>query len=411
MTGRPKGVQPPPHDDNAERAFLGGIALFPDRLEEVDAGLTPADFYRPSHQVLFQAELELVAEGVTGPLDTVLLTDRCRRHDPDFSHEVVASVLTDAIAPMAQHSAIILRCSASRRLLAEVGNIERQVHDGADPFEIAATAARELDELGTAGNDQPEALTLPELLTRADQVAPWVVPGLMRLDWRAVLVAPEGAGKRTLLRQLAVAASQGVHPLRFDAIPPVRTLVIDAENPLAAIAETGAGLDRQARDAAGDRYDPERCRIWSRPGGLDLRQPAHRAELVREIRAQQPQLVVAGPLYKLGRRQPGESYEEAAEGLQQVFDDLRTRFGFALVLEHHAPKGEKGSREMAPFGSQRWLAWPELGLGLYAEHDGRLRVARFRGDRMASSWPDRLGRARAWPFEGFWQNGLRKVAV
>ena len=117
---------------------------------------------------------------------------------------------------------------------------------------------------------------------------------------------------------------------------------------------------------------------------------------MRELRAQEPQLVVAGPVYKLGRRRQGESYEDAAEGVQQVLDDLRTRFGFALVLEHHAPKGEHGSRELAPFGSQRWLAWPELGLGLqpYVERDSTrgLRVQRFRGDRMASAWPDRLVR-------------------
>ena len=112
----------------------------------------------------------------------------------------------------------------------------------------------------------------------------------------------------------------------------------------------------------------------------------------------------------MGRRRPGESYEDAAEGVQQVLDDLRTRFGFALVLEHHAPKGEGSSREMAPFGSQRWLAWPELGLGLRSEKDGSLRVERFRGDRMASSWPDKLERGgNAWPFVGVWRQGLRAV--
>jgi replicative DNA helicase len=241
-------------------------------------------------------------------------------------------------------------------------------------------------------------------------VAPWVIPDLLRIDWRAVIVAGEGMGKSTLLRQLAICTAQGVHPLKFTAVPPVRTLVVDAENSVAAIAETGAKLDRQARVAAGERYDPERCRIWSRPGGLDLRDARHRADFVREIRAQAPQLVVAGPVYKLGRRRQGESYEDAAEGVQQVLDDLRMRFHFALVLEHHAPKGEGGSREMAPFGSQRWLAWPELGLGLKSEKGGSLLVQRFRGDRMASSWPDRIDRGDVWPFVGVWRNGLRAAS-
>ena len=47
-----------------------------------------------------------------------------------------------------------------------------------------------------------------------------------------------------------------------------------------------------------------------------------------------------------------------------MLDDLRTRFGFALVLEHHAPKPRGGRRDLLPFGSQRWLARPELGIRL-----------------------------------------------
>ena len=94
-----------------------------------------------------------------------------------------------------------------------------------------------------------------------------------------------------------------------------------------------------------------------------------------------------------------------------MWDELRTRFGFALILEHHAPKGDgAGSRLMAPFVSQRCSAWPELGLGLYPERDGSgLAVRRFRGDRMASSWPDKFVRGQVWPVEGVWRNRLRSV--
>ena len=193
----------------------------------------------------------------------------------------------------------------------------------------------------------------------------------------------------------------------------MHALVVDAENPRAAIAETGAALDAQARLAAGSDYDPRRCLVWSRPGGLDLREPHDRADFVRELRAARPRLVVAGPVYKLGRRHERESYEDAAEGVLAVLDDLRTRFGFALVLEHHAPKSQGGYRDLVPFGSQRWLAWPELGIGLYPDTREKgstdLIVRRFRGDRIPSDWPDRLCRGQVWPFEGVWRNGLRAV--
>ena len=331
MTARRALHGPAPHDDAAERAFLGGLSFFPERLEAVGADLMPGHFYRPAHQTLFRAMRDLIAEGVHRPFDHVLLLDRCRRVDPGFPEEVLGPVLGDGIAPQREHAEIILRHAASRHVLALVAEAQRSIADGADPYQIGAATAKGLDGISTPAGAEPEAMTVPELVERADQVAPWVVPGLLRLDWRAIIVGGEGRGKSTLLRQFAVCSAQGLHPLQFKAVPPVRTLVVDAENSLAAIAETGENLDRLARASAGKRYDPERCRVWSRPGGLDLRDPRDRAELVRELRGQVPQFVVAGPLYKLGRRRPGESYEEAAEGIQQVLDDLRTRFGFALA--------------------------------------------------------------------------------
>jgi replicative DNA helicase len=401
---------PVPHDDKAEAAFLGGIALYPDRLEAVGMDLAPEHFYRPSHQTLFQAELELIDKGSSGRLDPIMLQDLCQRLDRKFPPDLLLTTLGDAVSPRRQHAEIILRHAASRQVLACALEAKASIDQGYDPFEVAAAAARSLDQVGTSANNTPEAKTLEELVEAADKLAPWVIPGLLRSDWRAVVVAAEGMGKSTLLRQVAVCAAQGIHPFRFSAVPPVRVLIVDAENSVAAIAETGARLYGQAQTSAGARYDASRCRVWSRPGGLDLRNSRDRADLVREIRAQQPQLVVAGPVYKLGRRRSGEPYEDAAEGIQQVLDDLRTRFGFALVLEHHAPKGEGGSRDMAPFGSQRWLAWPELGLGLYADKGGGLRVQRFRGDRMASSWPDKFTRGDHWPFQGVWNSGLCRVA-
>ena len=287
---------PVPHDDAAETAFLGGLACFPERFDEVGADLSGEHFYRPAHQVLFRAERELIAEGVRGPLDFVLLFDRCRRQDPAFAEDMLVLVLAEGIAPQRQHAEVILAKAAARRILALAIRAQCDVKEGGDPYLVAADAARELDEVGAPTGNAPEALTLPELLERAEHAATWVVPGLLRLDWRAIVVAAEGKGKSTLLRQIAVCAAQGIHPLKFADIPPVRSLVVDAENALAAIAETGATLDRLARDKAGERYDPERCRIWSRPGGLDIREHRDRAELLREIRAQQPQLVVAGPL-------------------------------------------------------------------------------------------------------------------
>ena len=260
------------HDDGTERAFVGGLPHYPDRLEDIAPQLMPEHFYRPAHQTLFQVERELIEEGTTGPFDFILLLDRCRGKDPGFPEDLLVGALTDGIAPRREHAEIIFRLAAARRVLALTTLAQHDLAETGDPYGVAARTAKDLDAVGVPASDKPEALTLPELVERADQVAPWVVPGLLRLDWRAIVVAGEGKGKSTLLRQLAVCSAQGIHPLKFSTMPPVRTLIVDGENSVAAIAETGARLDQAARCAAGERYEADRCRVWClRPGRPALR--------------------------------------------------------------------------------------------------------------------------------------------
>jgi hypothetical protein len=404
--------RPLPYDEAAEAALVGGALVWPDRIEAVAADVAPSDFYVPLHAALWQAIGSLLAEGTK--LDAVVVADRLQRSVGSCDNEALLALSVDALPPQRELAVIVLRHAAARRALGVVRELEAGIGDTGDPYALAAGAAADLDAVSLAANgERVEALTMEELVARTDTAAPWIIPGLMRRDWRVLVVAAEGVGKSTLLRQLGVCAAQGIHPLRHDAMEPVRVLIVDAENSMAAIAETGSRLDAEARRHAGDGYDAGRLRIWCRPGGLDLRNPKVRGALVSELRHQRPQLVCAGPLYKLGRSKERESYEEAAEAVQQVWDDLRVRFEFGLVLEHHAPKAAGGSyRPMAPFGSQRWLAWPELGIGLCAERDGSgLRLTRFRGDRMASSWPDRLVRDDIWPFVGVWEGKGRSAVA
>ncbi len=384
---------------------MGGALVWPERCEGVTDRLRGGDFYTPSLAVIWTALGDLLAEG-TKP-DVVTVAARVRLYGAEVDDVELVRLMANGLPPTRYHVSIILRMAAARRLLGLLAETRAAVDGGEDPYALADRLGLGLDDVASgAASGEPESLTIPDLIAGAETTAPWVIPGLMRSDWRAIVVAAEGLGKSTLLRQIAICAAQGVHPLRHTPMDPVRTLIVDAENPRAAIAETGATLDAQVRRQAAAAYDAGRCKVWSRPGGLDLRDPRDRADFTRELRAHRPQLVAMGPVYKLGRRRERESYEDAAEGVLSVLDALRTRFGFALLLEHHAPKGQGGARELAPFGSQRWLAWPELGLSLRAEEAStNLSVGRFRGDRLQCDWPDRLERGQAWPFVGVWTGG------
>jgi replicative DNA helicase len=214
----------------------------------------------------------------------------------------------------------------------------------------------------------------------------------------------------TVLRALLMCASQGFHALDNRgivfrdriAIDPQRTLLCDFENPSDAITETGALLMNHLQQVSPD-YDSTRFRMWRQLEGFNLRKRSDRAELIREITFQKPTIVSMGPWYKMGRRKAGEGYEDVADDMLAILDELRTKYGFALFLEHHAPKGQGAQRVLDPFGSQRLLAWPDLGLSLRPVPDtDNLDIERHRGDRMKNDWPTMIVRDPKWLIRGSW---------
>jgi replicative DNA helicase len=237
--------------------------------------------------------------------------------------------------------------------------------------------------------------------------APWVIDGLLREGWRVVLVASEGSGKMTWLRQIALCAANGVHPLTWKACEPVETLVVDLENPLDVVYEGAQRIVGQVRKEQGDDYRKHGAWLFHQPGGVDLRSRADRARLEVALCEVRPKVVVVGPLYKAFRRGKGESDEEAASAVAAVFDDLRSRFGFALLIEHHAPKGAMSGRDLVPFGSSLWMRWPEFGLTLEPTGNPReFTVGRFRKDRVAGAWPRSISWAQRFPFSSTFDGAM-----
>ena len=53
----------PPHDELAERSVIGAMLLNPDVILDVAESLRPDDFYFPAHQLIYQAVLDLFAQG------------------------------------------------------------------------------------------------------------------------------------------------------------------------------------------------------------------------------------------------------------------------------------------------------------------------------------------------------------
>jgi hypothetical protein len=146
---------------------------------------------------------------------------------------------------------------------------------------------------------------------------------------------------------------------------------------------------------AGDRLTRGGLTVTVHPQGLDLVGSAEdRAFLRDEVIKHHPDLLVAGPVYKMGAGDPTE--EAQARAITAEIDQLRELIGFALILEAHSPYAASGKtqRPLRPYGASLWSRWPEFGIHL--GEDGKL--THWRGARDEREWPARLQRGGSWPW-------------
>ena len=113
----------PPHDVAAEQCVLGGMLLSKDAISDVIEVIRPVDHYRPAHQLVHEAILDLYARGE--PADPITVSNELSRRGElsriggaPYLHTLIASVPT---AANAGYYARIVRERAILRRLVEAG--------------------------------------------------------------------------------------------------------------------------------------------------------------------------------------------------------------------------------------------------------------------------------------------------
>ena len=113
----------PPHDVAAEQCVLGGMLLSKDAISDVIEVIRPSDHYRPAHQLVHEAILDLYARGE--PADAITVANELTRRGEltriggaPYLHTLIASVPT---AANAGYYARIVRERAILRRLVEAG--------------------------------------------------------------------------------------------------------------------------------------------------------------------------------------------------------------------------------------------------------------------------------------------------
>ena len=219
----------PPHDVAAEQCVLGGMLLSKDAISDVIETIRPQDHYRPAHQVIHEAILDMYGRGE--PVDAITVADELTKRgditrvgDRPYLHTLIATVPTAANAGF---YARIVRERAILRRLVEAGTriVQFGYAGDADADELvdraqaevyAVTDRRTTEDYHSLSEIMPGALDEIEAIGSRGGVLTGVPTGFSDLDaltnglhpgQMIVIAARPAVGKSTLALDFARAAA------------------------------------------------------------------------------------------------------------------------------------------------------------------------------------------------------------
>ena len=212
----------PPQDEAAEQAVLGGMLLSKDAIADVLERLRPGDFYRPNHQSVYDAILDLYGRGE--PADAVTVAAELDRRGllrriggAPYLHTLISTVPTAANA--GYYAGIVAEKALLRRLVEAGTRVVQYGYAGAEGADVAEVVDRAQAEIYdvTEGRTSEDFVALEDLLQPTmDEIdaiashggiARGVPTGFLELDevtnglhpgQMIVVAARPGVGKSTL---------------------------------------------------------------------------------------------------------------------------------------------------------------------------------------------------------------------
>ncbi|MGB9227817.1 replicative DNA helicase [Mycobacterium sp.] len=140
----------PPQDLAAEQSVLGGMLLSKDAIADVLERLRPGDFYRPAHQNVYDAILDLYGRGE--PADAVTVAAELDRRGmlrriggAPYLHTLISTVPTAANA--GYYAGIVAEKALLRRLVEAGTRVVQYGYAGADGADVAEIVDRAQAEI------------------------------------------------------------------------------------------------------------------------------------------------------------------------------------------------------------------------------------------------------------------------
>ncbi|MEN2745560.1 replicative DNA helicase [Sinomonas halotolerans] len=225
----PDAARTPPQDIAAEQSVLGGMMLSKDAIADVVEVLRGQDFYRPAHEAIYEAVIDLYGRGE--PADAVTVSDELTKRGeinrvggPAYLHELIQSVPTAANA--GYYAEIVAERAVLRRLVGagtkivqlgygQDGEVEDLVNQAqAEVYAVAERRTAEdyvplsqvmegaMDEIEAAGHRGGGMTGVPTGFYELDELTHGLHPGQM-----IVIAARPAVGKSTFALDFARSAA------------------------------------------------------------------------------------------------------------------------------------------------------------------------------------------------------------
>ncbi|MFE9393227.1 DnaB-like helicase N-terminal domain-containing protein [Streptomyces sp. NPDC006784] len=265
----------PPHNTEAEQAVLGAAMHAGEAVDEVRGVLDDADFYRPAHETIWRALLELRAN--EAPTDPIALTDHLRASGDlnrvggaGYLHHIAS--VPSTVASAGYYAEIVRRASDLRRLRETgVRAVQRALEPGADPDEVRSeieSAMRTERERSLASGTGRLSRYLVDgwqfvSETGAYREPLWGTPE--KTAWASgeslMIVGAPGVGKTTLAHQV-ILARIGLQKTVLDmpVAPSRRVLYLAMDRPMQI-----AGAMARRVSMADESILRERLAVWQGP--------------------------------------------------------------------------------------------------------------------------------------------------
>ncbi len=214
---------------DAEEALLGAILIDSDALR-VARSLTPADFYRDAHALIFATMRQLEEDGLA--VDPITVTTRLERTGQlERAGGSAAIYGLVNVVPTAMHARyyahLVKQAAAGREVIQMAGDLASIGYHSSDPARAAAravetlTAGRADDALLDLSPEEararlatlvPRLYRANELLAETFEPTRWIVPDLLP-EGLTLLAAKPKLGKSWLALGLALAVAAGTPAL------------------------------------------------------------------------------------------------------------------------------------------------------------------------------------------------------